>query len=206
MRAAKSFGAKYAVLTLDHFSGFLLWPTEINYNYSVKHSKWRNKTGDVAWDFMQSCAKYGIKHAFYYSVNKNWYMRVDKHRAPSKAAQAIYNRIVEQQMQELLHQSSKYTNPFLLWFDAGFIPGVSPNVGPILRSVASDSICLKCPSSSGNQGARWIGNEKAVAPLPLWYAVTEGGYVGKCSAMSPAWTALLNKRRQSGPVVRGADL
>ena len=184
LRTAKGFGAKYAVLTLDHFSGFLLWPTETNYNYSVKNSRWRNKAGDVAWDFVQSCAKYGIKHAFYYSVNKNWYMNVDHHRATNPAAQSIYNRIVEEQMRELLKPGSKYANPFLFWFDAGIDPGVSPNVGPILRSLASDVICLKCPTASGNQGARWIGNEQAVAPLPLWYAVSEGGYLGKYSLTS----------------------
>lgn len=179
LRAARSFDAKYAVLTLDHFSGFLLWPTVTNYNYSVKDSKWRNKTGDVARDFVQSCAKYDIKHAFYYSVNKNWYMNVDHHRAPNPVAQAGYNRIVEEQMRELLNPNSKYANPFLFWFDAGIVPGVSPNIGPILRSLASDCICLKCPASSGNLGARWIGNEQAVAPLPLWYTVRKGGYLGK---------------------------
>ena len=179
LRGAKSFGAKYAILTLDHFSGFLLWPTKTNYNYSVRNSKWRNKTGDVAWDFVQSCAKFGIKHAFYYSVNKNWYMDVDHHMATDSAAQAKYNHIVEEQMRELLNPCSNYRNPFLVWFDAGVVPNVSPNVGPILRSLANDSICLKCPATSGHQGARWIGNEQALAPLPLWYAVHAGGYLGQ---------------------------
>ncbi|CAH3017747.1 unnamed protein product [Porites evermanni] len=178
LRAAKSFGAKYAVLTLDHFSGFLLWPTTTNYSYSVKSSNWRNKTGDVALDFIQSCAKYGIKHAFYYSVNKNWYMNVSNHRAPSPGAQTVYNRIVEQQIRELLNPSSKYASPFLFWFDAGIVSGISPNVVPIFHSLAENIICLKCPASSGIAGARWIGNERAVASLPLWYAVRDGGYNG----------------------------
>lgn len=178
LRAAKSFGAKYAVLTLDHFSGFLLWPTKTNYSYSVKSSDWRNKTGDVALDFIQSCAKYGIKHAFYYSVNKNWYMNVSNHRAPSPGAQTVYNRIIEQQIRELLNPSSKYANPFLFWFDAGIVSGISPNVVPIFHSLAEDIICLKCPASSGIAGARWIGNERAVASLPVWYAVRNGGYNG----------------------------
>ena len=166
------------MLTLDHFSGFLLWPTKTNYSYSVKSSDWRNKTGDVALDFIQSCAKYGIKHAFYYSVNKNWYMNVSNHRAPSSGAQTVYNRIVEQQIRELLNPSSKYANPFIFWFDAGIVSGVSPNVVPIFHSLAEDIICLKCPASSGIAGARWIGNERAVASLPVWYAVRDGGYNG----------------------------
>jgi len=174
LKAASSFGAKYAVLTLDHFSGFLLWPTETNYNYSVKNSKWRNKTGDVAWEFMQSCEKYGIKHAFYYSVHENWYMDVNNYRAPTPEAQAMYNHVVEQHMRELLDPKSKYSNPFLFWFDAGIVPGVSPNVGPILRTLGGNSICMQCPTFAGNQGVRWVGDEQAVAPLPLWYAVPDG--------------------------------
>lgn len=174
LKAASSFGAKYAILTLDHFSGFLLWPTETNYNYSVKNSQWKNKTGDVAWEFMQSCEKYGLKHAFYYSVHENWYMDIGNYKAPTPKAQAIYNELVEQQMRELFDPKSKYANPFLIWFDAGIIPGVSPNVGPILRTVGNNTVCMQCPSFAGNQGVRWVGDEQAVAPLPLWYSVKAG--------------------------------
>jgi len=174
LKAASSFGAKHAVLTMDHLSGFLLWPTETNYNYSVKDSKWRNKTGDVAWEFIKSCEKYGIKHAFYYNVNQNWYMDVIKYRAPTPEAQAIYNHIVEQHMRELLDPNSKYSNPFLVWFDGGIDPGVSPNIGPIVRTLGNNSICVQCPTFAGNQGVQWVGNERAVAPLPLWYAVPDG--------------------------------
>ncbi|XP_067053101.1 uncharacterized protein [Acropora muricata] len=174
LKAASSFGAKYAILTLDHFSGFLLWPTETNYNYSVKNSQWKNKTGDVAWEFMQSCEKYGLKHAFYYSVHENWYMDIGNYRSPTPEAQAIYNKLVEQQMRELFDPKSKYSNPFLIWFDAGIIPGVSPNIGPILRTVGNNTICMQCPSFAGNQGVRWVGDEQAVAPLPLWYSVKAG--------------------------------
>lgn len=77
---------------------------------------------------MQSCEKYGLKHAFYYSVHENWYMDIGNYRSPTPEAQAIYNKLVEQQMRELFDPKSKYSNPFLIWFDAGIIPGVSPNI------------------------------------------------------------------------------
>ncbi|KAJ7369614.1 hypothetical protein OS493_037564 [Desmophyllum pertusum] len=163
--------------TLDHFSGFLLWPTATNYNYSVKNSNWRNGTGDVAWEFMQSCAKYGIEHGFYYSVHENWYMDVDNYTTHNPVTQAVYKRLVEEHMRELLSSKSKYKKPFLFWFDAGIVPGISPNVGPILRSLANDTICQQCPTFAGNQGVRWVGDEQAVAPSPLWYSVP----AGKCS-------------------------
>lgn len=174
LKAASSFGAKYAILTLDHFSGFLLWPTQTNYNYSVKNSHWKNKTGDVAWEFMQSCKKYGLKHAFYYSVHENWFMDIANYRAPSPEAQEIYNNLVKLHMLELFDPKSKYANPFLIWFDAGIIPGVSPNIGPILRTLGNNTVCMQCPSFAGNQGVRWIGDEQAVAPQPFWYAVKAG--------------------------------
>ena len=155
-------------------SGFLLWPTQTNYNFSVKNSKWMNKTGDVAWEFMQSCAKYNIEHAFYYSVHANWYMDVNNYRAPNATAQAIYNSLVVQQFYELFSPKSKYANPFLFWFDSGILPGVSPNIGPILRTLGNNTICMQCPTFAGNRGTRWVGDEQAVAPLPLWYSVPAG--------------------------------
>ncbi|KAJ7369612.1 hypothetical protein OS493_037562 [Desmophyllum pertusum] len=117
----------------DHFSGFLLWPTATNYNYSVKNSNWRNGTGDVAWEFMQSCANTALSHGFYYSVHENWYMDVDNYKTHNPVTQAVYRRLVEEHLRELLSPKSKYKKPFLFWFDAGIVPGISPNVGPILR-------------------------------------------------------------------------
>ena len=174
VQAVGSFGARYAVLTLDHFSGFLLWPTETSYSYSVKNSKWRNKTGDVASDFMKSCVKNNIKYGFYFSVHENWFMGVNNYTTIDPTTEEIYKRLVEQQMIELFNPDSKYRDPFYIWFDAGIVKGVSPNVGPIIRNLAKDSICMSCPTFSGNQGLRWVGDEQAVAPLPLWNAVLDG--------------------------------
>ena len=86
LSAASSFGAKHVILTLDHFSGFLLWPTQTDYYYSVKNTEWRNKTADVALEFVQSCKKFGIKHGFFYSVHENWYMDIDNFTAPNPEA------------------------------------------------------------------------------------------------------------------------
>ena len=101
-------------------------------------------------------------------------MDIANYRAPSPEAQEIYNNLVKLHMLELFDPNSKYANPFLIWFDAGIIPGVSPNIGPILRTLGNNTVCMQCPSFAGNQGVRWIGDEQAVAPQPFWYAVKAG--------------------------------
>ena len=173
VKAASSFGAKYIVLTLDHFSGFLLWPSA-TYNYSVKSTKWRQGRGDVTSDFIQSCEKQNVEHGFFYSVNKNWFMNVENFKTKSPKKQKEYNEIVLQQLRELFKNGSKYSNPFYIWFDAGTNPVVNPSIGPLIRSLAKDAICDECKSFAGDQGLRWVGNENAVAPLPNWYAVPTG--------------------------------
>lgn len=177
VEAAKSFGAKYIIFSIDHFSGFLMWPSETNYNYSVKYTKWRDGKGNILSDFMMSSKKYGLDYGFFYSVHNNWYMGVDNYTTGDASTQERYRKVVEEQMRELFNANSPYKDPFYIWFDAGIVPGVSPNVGPIIRELASNSLCDECPTFAGNQGLRWVGNENAMAPLPHWYAVPKG----KCS-------------------------
>ena len=177
VEAAKRFGAKYIIFSIDHFSGFLMWPSDTNYNYSVKYTKWREGKGNVLSDFMMSSKKYGLDYGFFYSVHNNWYMGVDNYTTGNPLTQERYKKVVEEQMRELFNVNSPYKDPFYIWFDAGIVPGVSPNVGPIIRELASNSLCDECPTFAGNQGLRWVGNENAMAPLPHWYAVPKG----KCS-------------------------
>ena len=181
MKAAKRFGAKYVVLTLDHFSGFLLWPSSTNYNYSVKFTKWKEGKGDIAKDFIKSCHKYGLEYGFFYSVHRNWYMGVENYATKDPKKQDEFNHLIEAQMRELFGSESPYKDPFYIWFDAGIVPGVSPNIGPLVSSLAGESICDECPSFSRSQGLRWVGNEDGFAPLPHWYAVPKG----KCSLRTP---------------------
>ncbi|XP_068755375.1 uncharacterized protein [Montipora capricornis] len=177
VQAAKSFGAKYIIFTIDHFSGFLMWPSETNYNYSVKHTKWRKGNGDVLLDFMRSSRKYNLEFGVFYSVHNNWYIGVDNYTTGHRTTQDKYQKLVEEQMRELFGKDSPYKDPFYIWFDAGIVPGESPNVGPIIRELAANSLCDECPTFAGNQGLRWVGNENALAPLPHWYAVPKE----KCS-------------------------
>src|SRR5947208_12870274 len=64
IRVAKDLGARYAVLTAKHMSGFCLWDSQ-GYNYDVAASG--NKT-DVVAAFMAACNEYGIRPGFYYCI------------------------------------------------------------------------------------------------------------------------------------------
>jgi len=64
IRVAHELGARYAVLTAKHMSGFCLWDSE-GYDYDVAAS--RNKT-DVVAEFMAACKEYGVRPGFYYCI------------------------------------------------------------------------------------------------------------------------------------------
>jgi alpha-L-fucosidase len=64
IRVARDLGAKYAVLTAKHMSGFCLWDSK-GYNYDVAASA--NKT-DVVAAFVAACKEYGLRPGFYYCI------------------------------------------------------------------------------------------------------------------------------------------
>ena len=60
IRAAKAAGARFAILTATHETGFALYQSDVN-PYCLKAVKWRDGKGDIVRDFVDSCRKYGIK-------------------------------------------------------------------------------------------------------------------------------------------------
>jgi alpha-L-fucosidase len=64
IKAAHELGAKYAVLTAKHMSGFVLWNSP-SYDYGVANSG--NKT-DVVAEFVSACHRYGIRPGYYYCI------------------------------------------------------------------------------------------------------------------------------------------
>lgn len=64
IKAAHELGAKYAVLTAKHMSGFVLWNSP-SYNYGVANSS--NKT-DVVAEFVSACHLYGVRPGYYYCI------------------------------------------------------------------------------------------------------------------------------------------
>ena len=67
LKAAKAAGAKFAILTATHETGFGLWQSNAN-PYCLKAVKWRDGQGDIVRDFVTSCRKYGIQPGIYIGI------------------------------------------------------------------------------------------------------------------------------------------
>jgi len=180
IEAAKAAGAKYAVFTATHFSGFMQWQSDL-YPYGLKQAAWRDGKGDVVGDFVNSCRRAGIKPGIYYSTHRNAYQTVWGHyvdwgKGRGTEKQKAYNHIAEKQLEELC---SRYGDLVQIWFDAGVkLPHEGgPDVLPIFAKYQPNSVFY---NSSRRSDHRWVGNEAGRVPTPCWATMPAGknGAVG----------------------------
>jgi len=173
-------GARYAVFTAHHFSGFMQWQSDA-YPYGLKQAAWKNGKGDVAADFAESCRKRNIGCGFYYSVHINAYHQAWKYyvnwgKGKGTPEQAAYNRICERQMEDL---TGKYGPLIQIWMDSG---SITPSEGgadlvPIFEKNQPDSNFY---SGTYRADIRWVGNESGHAGNPNYSTmpILPGGRVG----------------------------
>ena len=174
---AVSFGAKYAVLTAQHCSGFSMWPTNVSmatgfdYKYSIKYSPLMDGKYDVVKAFIDSCKKHNVAPGIYYSLNQNFYLNVAQGKVMNsslrpgqeKVSQDLYNKIALAQMTELW---SNYGNLSELWFDGGCIPGLEDAIGKLSRKLQPHAVYFGGCSKVNN--LRWVGTESGEPSYPLW--------------------------------------
>jgi alpha-L-fucosidase len=107
IRVARDLGAKYAILTAKHMSGFCLWDAK-DYDYDVAASG--NKT-DVVAAFVEACKHYGLRAGFYYCI-------LDPHNEGAEKWGAIvsdgYFRLIGRHITDL---HTQYPNTFYQIFD-----------------------------------------------------------------------------------------
>ena len=107
IRVTQAAGARYAVLTAKHMSGFCLWPSKFG-DYSVADS---GNTTDVVAKFVAACEEYGVRPGAYYCI---W----DPHHGADQDSAGhlsdSYIRLVHQHVTELL---TRYPKLFYLLFD-----------------------------------------------------------------------------------------
>lgn len=167
LKVAVDAGARYALLTAKHGTGFCLWPTE-TYDYCVRSSPWRGGKGDVVGSFISSCRKSGIEPGIYYHALLNAYCNVKDGLvlSGSKKAQGAYNRIVEGQVEELL---TWYGDLLEIWFDGGTISTDKggPNLGVLLRRLQPEIVAFDGPPEHPHV-LRWAGSEHAVSKVDCW--------------------------------------
>lgn len=167
IETAKNAGAKYAILTAKHGTGFCLWPSLLN-TYNVAHTKWRNGQADIVRDFIASCKKYGLKPGLYYNTNMNAYQEAGFGKIKNDVEQKEYNKYVLGQLAEIW---SNYGDLFEIWFDGGIMTdetnGIESQVIKLLDEKQPQAILFQGPSTSKNI-VRWVGNEDGVAAYPQW--------------------------------------
>lgn len=173
LEAARALGARYAVLTAKHGSGFMLWQTDL-YPYGMKQSPFLGGKGDIVRDFVRSCKKAGVHPGLYAHMGCNGYLEVDnpglvnRGRGGDPVKQARYARMCEQMVTELWSRYGKLTE---IWFDGGVLDPEKggPDIVPIVKKLQPKAIIFQGPVAS----IRWIGNEDGVAPDPCWATVDQ---------------------------------
>ena len=164
LAAAKSLGARYAILVAKHGTGFSLWPTQAH-GYSVKNTPYKDGQGDIVGEFIDSCKKYGLRPGLYCSASFNQYFSVENPGLVldgDPVKQKAYNDMVEQQLTELW---TNYGDLFEIWFDGGVIPVSEggPDVAGLLHRLQPNAVVFQGPVGTRSL-LRWVGNERGVAP------------------------------------------
>lgn len=177
LTAMNSFGAGYSVLTVDHFSGFSLWPSKAwaAFNHStfdVTASDWHDASGqDLLAEYARVMTAGGKRRGIFYSVHNDWAWDVSNFVTANKSKQGEFNAFALAQLRELLTPGGVYPKWDEMWFDAGVRNDINPGVGPLIRELIPDVVCHSCEGFSGDVGIRWVGNEDGYTPLPNWLAV-----------------------------------
>lgn len=170
--AAKSAGAKFAILTVTHETGFALFQSDVN-PYSLKALKWRDGKADILKDFVDACRKHDIKPGVYLGIRWNSFFgvrdfKVDGTGEMQKQRQKYYNAMVEGMLKEVC---TKYGDLFEIWFDGGASSPEkgAPDVLPIVKKYQPN-----CLFYHNNQlaEARWGGSESGTVGYPCWSTFT----------------------------------
>ncbi|MBI1387155.1 MAG: glycoside hydrolase family 29 [bacterium] len=166
--SVKGMGARFAILTASHETGFRLWQSDVN-PYSMRSLKWREGKGDIVKDFVETARRHGIKPGIYLGFRWNSNLGVFDFRVTerSKITQKEYNRLLEQEFEEIC---SKYGPLFEIWFDGGILAHKDggPNLLPIFDQYQPD--CLFYHSDERRE-VRWGGSENGTVPYPCWSTV-----------------------------------
>jgi alpha-L-fucosidase len=166
--AAKSAGAKFAVLTVTHETGFAIYQSDVN-PYCMKALKFQDGKGDVVKDFVNSCRKYGIMPGLYVGIRWNSFFGVHDFRIEGtsefvKNRQLYYKKMCEGMVKELC---TRYGDLFMIWFDGGADDPTKygADVLPIVQQYQPN--CLFYHNSQ-RADFRWGGSESGTVPYPCW--------------------------------------
>ena len=161
IRAIKDGGFTTAILTAKHHDGFCLWQTKYT-EHSVKNSPYKNGQGDVVREFVDACAKHGIKAGIYLSP---W----DRHE--KTWGKDEYNDFYVGQLTELM---TNYGKIWECWWDgAGSTEAVYDweRWATTVRTLQPDAVIFGSLGATPWVDVRWVGNEKGVAGKPCYATI-----------------------------------
>lgn len=168
IKAAKTAGARFAILTATHETGFALYQSDVN-PYCLKAVKWRDGNGDIVKDFVESCRKYDVKPGIYVGIRWNSFFGVHDFKVNGegdfqKNRQLWYKKMCEGMVTELC---TRYGELFEIWFDGGadHPDNGAPDVLPIVKKYQPN--CLFYHNLQLAE-ARWGGSESGTVPYPCW--------------------------------------
>lgn len=166
--AAKAGGARFALLTATHETGFALYQSDVN-PYSLKALKWKDGKGDILRDFVDACRKHDINPGVYIGIRWNSFLgvhdfKVDGTGPMQKNRQAYYNKMVEGMVTEIC---TRYGPLFEIWFDGGASSPEkgAPDVLPIVKKYQPDALFYHNDQLAE---ARWGGSESGTVGYPCW--------------------------------------
>ena len=169
IRSVKAMGAKIAIITATHETGFAIYQSDAN-PYCMKVLKWCNGKGDIVRDFVRSCRKYGVLPGVYIGIRWNSFLGVHDFMMPKDGSQfqanrqVFYNHMCEGMTKELM---SRYGDLAIVWYDGG---GHGPELGgpdilPIVEKYQKNIIFYH---NSQRADIRWGGSETGMVPYPCW--------------------------------------
>lgn len=168
IRAARAAGARFAILTATHETGFALYQSDVN-PYCLRAVKWRDGKGDIVRDFVTSCRKYGIKPGIYVGIRWNSFYGVHDFQVNGEGRfrdnrQQWYRRMCEGMVTEIC---TRYGELFEIWFDGGadHPDNGAPDVLPIVQQHQPN--CLFYHNKQLAE-ARWGGSESGTVSYPCW--------------------------------------
>ncbi len=202
IRAAKAAGARFAILTATHETGFAMYQSDVN-PYCLKAVNWRDGRGDIVREFVDSCRKYGIKPGIYVGIRWNAFYGVHDFQVNGEGPfrdnrQQWYRRLCEGMVKEIC---TRYGELFEIWFDGGadHPDNRAPDVLPIVQRYQPN--CLFYHNVQLAE-ARWGGSESGTVAYPCWatfpYPSTGAGESARKEIAKNGF-ALLKQGDPSGP-------
>lgn len=166
--AAKAMGARFALITATHETGFAIYPSDVN-PYSTKMLKWKDGKGDLLRDFVDACRKHGLKPGVYIGIRWNALLGVHNFQVNGTGPlrenrQRWYNSMVEGMVEEIC---TRYGELFEIWFDggAGDPAKGAPDVLPIVQKFQPNALFYHNMQLAE---ARWGGSESGTVGYPCW--------------------------------------